>query len=706
MEAEDNVEFEHHTPKHPLPEEIRKMGKDDTVCKFCGVSYLIHREIKALEDKLKATEKQLQLYIDCEQKEKEARLELEKVQSKFDGLNTQINERNSQIEKLEQLLKERGEKIEALAENRKTLEEKLSTAIQDAETSRSSMQSIRRNLPGLLHSIRQQRSELTIIQTNVHERDKVFKQETDKLHTVIKETCNKELNDLTTMHEKMVQLENENIALKDKDEFTNLELKAAQKTNEKLNEAEKETQNLQQKCSSLQSKVKELQIELDGAVSRSRMISIESQQYKEQLRNKSKELEDVQSNIRNTEQHNLQQIQKLQLELKSKESEIQSAQHELESFQRKFQRQQEAELEIKRQATEVSTEKSQLRDSLSRVQSELTSMKAEREQMISIHQNRIEELRQSFKNKMAEAERWPEKLEEVLSKEKRKHNKELRMLEEKLKQNFVMEMQIEQQKHQELLDKYKSEHRDDNSNTQNQLALLQKQHSNEIAGMRKENNDYRARTSEIEQELRGEISSLKAIIQDLEDRLAKLDVGNEGLVSALKVQVIEKASEADDLRQEINALENDLKAKQEDILFLQETVRKECEERFELMETLSETKEQLLSFKRPSGGYQSPNQRDNMKPIRSNSTSSEAGHKNSIGSIANPQPGGVTPQPHPPPPRDFLGNSSSNSSMAREYLNNVQTVGFDGEKSRSPGKLKGNSVTDSRKRIANAMGRR
>jgi len=51
--------MEHYTPVHPLPEEIQKMPKDDTVCQFCGVSYLIHREIKALEDKLAKTEAEL-----------------------------------------------------------------------------------------------------------------------------------------------------------------------------------------------------------------------------------------------------------------------------------------------------------------------------------------------------------------------------------------------------------------------------------------------------------------------------------------------------------------------------------------------------------------------------------------------------------------------------------------------------------------------
>ena len=47
-------------PQHPLPPEIGAMPRDDTVCKFCGVSYLIHNEIKKLEEELKAAMKKIE----------------------------------------------------------------------------------------------------------------------------------------------------------------------------------------------------------------------------------------------------------------------------------------------------------------------------------------------------------------------------------------------------------------------------------------------------------------------------------------------------------------------------------------------------------------------------------------------------------------------------------------------------------------------
>ena len=51
--------FERHTPEVPLPDDITNMSRQDIVCQFCGVSYLIHNEIKALEAKCQKLETEL-----------------------------------------------------------------------------------------------------------------------------------------------------------------------------------------------------------------------------------------------------------------------------------------------------------------------------------------------------------------------------------------------------------------------------------------------------------------------------------------------------------------------------------------------------------------------------------------------------------------------------------------------------------------------
>ena len=48
-------------PDSHLPSEVKAMTKEETVCRFCGVSYLIFKEVKMLEKKLKSAEACLRL---------------------------------------------------------------------------------------------------------------------------------------------------------------------------------------------------------------------------------------------------------------------------------------------------------------------------------------------------------------------------------------------------------------------------------------------------------------------------------------------------------------------------------------------------------------------------------------------------------------------------------------------------------------------
>lgn len=51
-----------------------------------------------------------------------------------------------------------------------------------------------------------------------------------------------------------------------------------------------------------------------------------------------------------------------------------------------------------------------LKESFTKAKDEAASLKQEREKMITAHHNRIEQLRESFKKKMEEADAWPGKV--------------------------------------------------------------------------------------------------------------------------------------------------------------------------------------------------------------------------------------------------------------------------------------------------------
>lgn len=45
--------------KYPLPEELSAMEKDDTVCQYCGIPYLIHTEVSRMKKRVAELESDL-----------------------------------------------------------------------------------------------------------------------------------------------------------------------------------------------------------------------------------------------------------------------------------------------------------------------------------------------------------------------------------------------------------------------------------------------------------------------------------------------------------------------------------------------------------------------------------------------------------------------------------------------------------------------
>ena len=82
----ERLSFERYVPEKELPEEIQNMPSEETKCRFCGVSYLVHHEVARLEDVVKKMGEErdvLQCRLaEVEENKKWTKEELEKEQDK------------------------------------------------------------------------------------------------------------------------------------------------------------------------------------------------------------------------------------------------------------------------------------------------------------------------------------------------------------------------------------------------------------------------------------------------------------------------------------------------------------------------------------------------------------------------------------------------------------------------------------------------
>ena len=91
VDMQKGDQFEHYTPQFPLPVDIASMSRQDTVCQFCGVSYLIHNEIKALEMKCQKLEADLAHYVGIPSREADLEQKLQIQRTKISDLESMIH---------------------------------------------------------------------------------------------------------------------------------------------------------------------------------------------------------------------------------------------------------------------------------------------------------------------------------------------------------------------------------------------------------------------------------------------------------------------------------------------------------------------------------------------------------------------------------------------------------------------------------------
>ncbi|XP_048024116.1 trichohyalin-like isoform X1 [Megalobrama amblycephala] len=273
-------------------------------------------------------------------------------------------------------------------------------------------------------------------------------------------------------------------------------------------------------------------------------------------------------------------IERLSQDLREKEESRLSCQQRCESMQEQLLAWQQKEEEVTQRLERAEGEMKDLRVARSTLQQERLSF--HREELRRTHVGELERLEESFRRRLNAAEEHSSKMEVLLQQKQAEQDKQLKQQEMELRREAEIELDIQRQKNQELQNKYQSE----NQQLQNKIPALIHSATQEL---REELAELQKRVNKQEEEMQ---HIRKSASQRQQQLLQEQRTGEAQLQSALQ-ELQQKTQELNQAQSHIHKLREERAALEEEKCFLEETVRRECEEREELTAALTLAKEQL-----------------------------------------------------------------------------------------------------------------
>ncbi|XP_028275987.1 trichohyalin [Parambassis ranga] len=560
----------HRPPIYPLPEEIKKMDHSETVCFYCGVSYLIFHEFDKLHTQVVQLETELQTLREDAQREKAqleahelGRLEWERALRLEVQRQAELRERSTR-EELEERNRENAralrDEFEAQYERkRRELEVEYQTIYEEEK----------RLLTGELEELeaeklRKQREEL---EERAEERERVLSD--------AQQNANKKIEELRKHQQ---QLE-ERLAMEAamKEDVEQVLGKEKHRGEILRGVCVRQQQALRETLSSLRSSGSELTdvrgflSQLTGAwqVFKSQILQESTQVFSalsEKLQHSSVELQKT----REEKQHLTQQLMEhkrqreeqlcqqedserelrgellsLKAELEEKHKRWLSCQQRCDAMQEQLSSWDQKGEQMNQKYSAAAEEVRQLRKALQKIQQEMRELRREREILIESHGRTLTKMKEDHKQQLAA------KLATAL--EEHRSQSALHQQMEELQRQAELEQTINRGKHQVL--------------------LLQCQKD----------------CSQLQQKLEERHLELNELQEELQQERRRREEERR------------RRREEETQRQEARELMTVKNAElQEEVALLQETVRRECEEREELTAALCQAQKELCGLRSPA----------------------------------------------------------------------------------------------------------
>uniref|UniRef100_A0A8D2CMN6 Leucine, glutamate and lysine rich 1 n=1 Tax=Sciurus vulgaris TaxID=55149 RepID=A0A8D2CMN6_SCIVU len=593
--------MDRHIPMHALPEEIQKMSPEEKVCKYCGVSYLILHEFKAMEEKVRAMEKELRSYQESVEREKRLQEKLQLLSRDFEQYKIDSESKTERIRDASMQLESQRSEYQRVQKELSQLQHELKIKHRLSQVFSQRLSEYKYFWNKTLSLLTFTKRELTSIKNEIYDNFQDWTSLKGEVFLQITSISETALTEIETLNKSLTVSQRTKVCLEE--EMKNLKLLSdtAILRSQQIHVSKQQEENLQVRCHDLQKEVLDLQGQVEALGLKLQRAVTELDNCQEMLTNKSNEADDYQRELRKLKFESIISESRHTRLLKEKEDSLMTCQQIYKALQEELTAKERQEEDTKRRINVSESELEITKALLNQTRQEVTALKNERELMLMSHQKSIEQLQETIRQKMLSDDSWKEKIEAELAKERARHLAEFEEQALLFKEEAKLELDIEKEKHQEIIQKYKKEQEALQMKISDLMSSATRDLRLEVTTLKEKLRDSHIRYSEESESKKKEIENLKNLVAKFESRLKKEIDSNDSVSEDLRKEMKHKSEELERVLLAQTQLIQQLSQSQEENAFLQETVRRECEERSELTQALSQAREQLVALRKLSG---------------------------------------------------------------------------------------------------------
>ncbi|XP_015670880.1 leucine-, glutamate- and lysine-rich protein 1 isoform X2 [Protobothrops mucrosquamatus] len=554
--------MDRHIPVYPLPEEIRKMSRDETICKYCGVSYLVLHEFKLLDEKVKAMEKKMKFYEGSVEREKILQEKLQCLSQDFEQCTAASESKTERIKELVTELENKETAIENLNKQSRSFHKEKEDIWRQSQLVQKTLQQHKFILKKAFILIPFIREELNKFKEEVLGFLKEWISLKGEIFLQLK-TINKiGLAEVSSLNQTLGECQRKNLVLQEEVEHLKVKSDAAALEAKQLQASLLRENELQNKCKELQKKTQEITDEIQATELKFQKAAGEITYFKELVVKKSKECEDHQ-----------REFQKLSSEIgiaksrfthivTEKEQSLLACQQMYQCLQEETIAKEKREDNFKKRTKILESELETINKLLKQQEEEIVILKQERESVLVSHKKITEQLQETLRQKVLNEKNWQEKVETDRVKEHTSHKEEIA----RLKEDARIELDIEKQKHQELIAKYQ---KDQYELLHTKIPLLICDATNklkvEMETLEKKLHEAERRVNEKDHKREKEWQSLKRQITELEFQLKEEQGIHNSVTEEMKEEIKKKTRELEKLTEEQKQLIQTMNQVQEEV---------------------------------------------------------------------------------------------------------------------------------------------